>query len=148
MCHLQKKRDQSICRNYRGITLLSLVYQISSVVLIKRLTVYAEEILDQGRFRSRIIHQSPERCFEYNIDLYFLFIDFKQAFHSINRRQLFAALKTFGIPEKLIRLVEKSLKGSKGIIAVGQSKSREIHIKSGIRQVDALSAVASPTLCH
>jgi hypothetical protein len=38
-----------------------------------------------------------------------LFINFKQAFDSINRERLFAAIDKMGIPQKLIRLTRMTM---------------------------------------
>jgi hypothetical protein len=46
------------------------------------------------------MRQVMEKCCEYDIDLHILFIDFIQAFHSIDRTQLFKAIESCGIPEK------------------------------------------------
>jgi hypothetical protein len=46
------------------------------------------------------MRQTMEKCFEYNTDLRMLFIDFRQAFDSMYRNQLFMALESYGIPEK------------------------------------------------
>jgi hypothetical protein len=42
-----------------------------------------------------------EKCFEYGVDLYMLFIDFRQAFDSINRRAMLIALKKIQNPTKV-----------------------------------------------
>ena len=59
------------------------------------LTVYAEEILGEYQcgFRANCstidhiitIRQTQEKVYEYNIYLHNLFLDFKQAFDSVNR---------------------------------------------------------------
>ena len=46
-----------------------------------------------------------EKCFEFNTELHFLFVDFKLAFDSINRIELINAIESFGIPKKLVRPV-------------------------------------------
>jgi len=48
-----------------------------------------------------------EKHNEHGLDLYMLFIDFKQAFDSINMERLFEAMDKMGIPQKLIRLCVK-----------------------------------------
>jgi hypothetical protein len=45
-----------------------------------------------------VMRQTMERCYEYNADLHMLFIDFRQAFDSICRNQLFMALEYYCIP--------------------------------------------------
>lgn len=47
-----------------------------------------------------------EKCYELNKDLHILFVDFKQTYDSIGREQLWIALRNFGIPRKLVRLVQ------------------------------------------
>lgn len=50
--------------------------------------------------------QLMEKFYEYKKDLHILFIDFKQAYDSIDREQLGIALKNVGVPRKLVKLVE------------------------------------------
>jgi len=40
-----------------------------------------------------------------NMTLYMIFIDFKQAYDSINKNQLWVALEDFSFPSKLVRLI-------------------------------------------
>jgi len=47
-----------------------------------------------------------EKYYEYNKDLHTLFVDFKQAYDSINHEKLWITLRNFGIPDKLVRLVQ------------------------------------------
>jgi hypothetical protein len=47
-----------------------------------------------------------EKACEYNVDIHQLYIDYKQAYDSINRAQLVEIMKEFGIPEKFVRLVK------------------------------------------
>lgn len=93
-----KKGDKLQCGNYRGITMLNIIYKIFSNILLRRLSKYSEEIIGecQSGFRPGrstidqifVMRQSMEKCYEYNIDLHMLFMDFQQAFNSINRRRM------------------------------------------------------------
>lgn len=47
-----------------------------------------------------------EKIYEYNKENHILFVDFKQAYDSIDREQLWTTLRNFGIPRKFVRLVE------------------------------------------
>jgi selenocysteine-specific translation elongation factor len=59
-----------------------------------------------------------EKHNEHGLDLHMLFIDFKQAFDSINRERLFAATDKMGIPEKLIRLTRMTMCQTKARVKI------------------------------
>jgi hypothetical protein len=94
-----------LCENYRGITLLNVVCKLLSTVLLKRINIYAEEIMREYQcgFRSDrsttdqifTLRQTLEKCHEHGIDLHLLFIDFKQAFDSVNSKEIYEALETW-----------------------------------------------------
>jgi hypothetical protein len=55
-----------------------------------------------------------EKLYELNLDLHLLFIDFKQAYDTINNRtHLYEVLKEFGTPKKLVNLSKVTLQDSK-----------------------------------
>jgi hypothetical protein len=66
-------------------------------VINNRLTTYAEDLLiqEQNGFRRNrsttdniyIMRQILEKCYEYNIEMHVLFIDFKQVFDSDDRQK-------------------------------------------------------------
>jgi hypothetical protein len=102
ICPIFKKGDKLVCENYRGITLLNVVYKKLSGVLNERLKEYAEKILGEYQcgFHSNrstidqifIMRQMLDKHIEHESDLYMLFADFKQAFHSVNRKKLIEAM--------------------------------------------------------
>jgi sorting nexin-29 len=114
-----KKRDKLTCSNYRGISLLPTSYKILIRMLKKRLESYIEKIIGeyQSGFRpnrSTVNHlftlrQITEKCWEYNIDIYLCFIDFKQAYDTIIRKKLRMIMSTFGIPTKLSRIINLTM---------------------------------------
>jgi len=73
---IYKKGDETDCSNYRGITLLPIMYKILSNILLSRLTPCAEEITEdhqRGFRRSRsttdqifCIRQVLEKTWEYS----------------------------------------------------------------------------------
>jgi hypothetical protein len=65
-----------------------------------------------------------KKCFEYDVDLHALFIDFQQAFDSIRRRELLNAMEGFGIPRKLVRLAGLTMTECRSKAFIGGKTSR------------------------
>ena len=95
-----------------------------------------------------VIRQIMEKFYEYDIDLHFLFVDFKQAFDSVNRPALYRALKELGICDKLRRLVELITKDTKAKVKVNNRMTRQIEFTDGVKQGDGLSAVLFNLALH
>lgn len=84
--------------------------------LLRRLEAYAEDILTEYQTGFRrgksttdhifTIRQLMEKFYEYNKVLHILFVDFHQAYDSINSKQFWIALRNYGVPRKLVRLVK------------------------------------------
>jgi len=76
---------------------LNVTYKIFSSVVLEQLKEYSEEILGeypcdfrpQGRTMDQlfVVRQILEKCYAHDIDLHLLFIDFKKAFDSINKKK-------------------------------------------------------------
>jgi len=79
------------------------------------------------------------KCYEYIITLHQLFIDFKQAYGSINREKLILILEEFKIPRKLINLIGMTLRNTTGRVKVQNMMTEEFAINKVLRQGDALS---------
>ena len=99
---IYKKGEQTICSNYRPITILNIAYKIFTIILNNRLSKIVESKLSdvQSRFRPNrstldnifIVHQNLEKCYEYNIDLHNMFIDYTQEFDSIKINNMLECL--------------------------------------------------------
>lgn len=78
------------------------------------------------------------------MDLHMVFIDFKQAYDSINRQELWEILIYLGNPQKYIDLIKMC--NSKIMLKVKYQKelSEVFELKSGLHQGEALS----PMLCN
>jgi sorting nexin-29 len=115
ICPIYKKGDVTICSNYRGISLLCVAYKFSNI-LFNRLMPHVEATNGDyqcGHHNERstvdqifTVRQILETCGEYGKDTHHLFIDFKAAYESMNRRSLYAAMEEMNIPHKLIALVK------------------------------------------
>jgi len=95
---IYKKSDKTDCSNYRGISRLPTTYKILSNILLSKLTPYAVEIIGdhQSGFRHNrsitdhifCIRQILKKKLEYNESVHQLFIDFKEAYDSGRRENL------------------------------------------------------------
>jgi hypothetical protein len=116
---VHRKGDKTDCNNYRGISLLSTSYKISLNILMSGLSPYIDEIIGDHQCgfqhnRSSIdqifcICQILEEKWEYNEIVHQLFIDFKKAYDSVRRKVLYNILIQFGVPMKLVRMIQMCL---------------------------------------
>jgi len=142
----------SRCIYYRPITLLNVTYKIFAIILNLRLVDIIETELGdyQSGFRPNrsttdnifMIKQIIENCYEYNIDIHNIFIDYTHAFDSIKRNKMLDSLTQYKIPPNLIRLVKLTLENTMAKVKVNNTYTSEFRVESGIKQGDPLS----PTL--
>jgi hypothetical protein len=129
--------------------LLSNSYKILSNILLTRLTSYEDEIIGdhQCGFRCNrsttdqifYIRQILEKKWEYNGMVHQLFIDFKKAYNSVRREVLYSILIEFGVPRKLVGLIQMCLNETYSTVLIGKYKSDKFPIQNGLKQGDALS---------
>jgi sorting nexin-29 len=145
-----KKGNKMQCNNYQGISLLNVTYKIFTQLVAKHLEPYAEEMLGDyecGFYRGRSatdqifsLRMILEKSYEYNVNIHQLYIDYKQAYNSINRDQLIEIIKEFGIPGKLVKLVKMALENTNKVKIQGKM-SPSFEMVVGLRQDDALSTL-------
>jgi sorting nexin-29 len=114
ICPILKMGDVMTCSNYSRISLLCTTYKIVFNIFFKRLAPYVEDVIGdyqhgfhQGRSTSDQIfnlHQVLEKCNKFGIETHHLFIDFRAAYDSTDRCNLYIAVKEFLIPRKHIAL--------------------------------------------
>jgi hypothetical protein len=146
---IHRKGDKTDCSNYTGISLLSTLYKILSNIILIRLTPYGDEIIGDHecgfqRNRSTIdqtfhIGQVLEKKSEYNGTVHPLFIDFKEGYDSVRMEVLYTILIEFGIPRKLVGLIQMCLNETHSTVYIGTFQSDKFPIQNGLKQGDALS---------
>lgn len=151
ICPLFKKGDPLVCSNYRGICLLNIAYKLLSAIIRKKLLPFVEKELGQYQsgFRNNkstidqifTIRQILEKTNEYKTNTYHLFVDFRAAYDSIKREQLYIAMLEFGLPLKLIRLTRMTLEGACCKVKIQNDKSMDFQCNKGLRQGDGLSCL-------
>jgi hypothetical protein len=82
-----------------------------------------------------------EKCHEYNIDLHNIFIDFTQAFDTVNVDVIYNGLNKSNVSDKLLKLIKLTMRRNKMKVKVNNSYSEWFETKTGIREADPLSAL-------
>jgi hypothetical protein len=129
--------------------LLNFAYKIFAIILNQRLVNIIETELGdyQSGFRPNrsttdnifMIRQIIEKCYEYNIDIHKIFIDYTHAFDSIKRNKILDSLTQYKIPPKLIRLVKLTMENTMAKVKVNNTYTSEFRVESGVKQGDPLS---------
>ena len=78
---------------------------------------------------------------ESRISIHLLFIDFKSAFDSIDREQMYVAMNELNIPQTLIRLVKMIMSDMQSQIKIQSMLSAPFIIHKGVRQGDAVACL-------
>jgi hypothetical protein len=136
---IYKKRNATDFSNYMGVSLLSDKYKILSNILLSRLIPYVQEINGkyQCGFRSNIIYSAFIKYLKkrkYNEAVHRLFVDFKKAYDSTRREDLYNILIEFGIPMKMVRLLKMCLNETYRRVRVGKHLSGMFPVRNGLKQ--------------
>ena len=141
---LPKKGNLKDCKNWRGITLLPVVSKILGRVLIDRIRAGTDCKLrkEQAGYRSNrstidqifILRNIIEQCNEWQAPLYVNFIDFEKAFDSIHRESLWKIMKAYGIPDKIIAIVQTLYQDFECAVIDGNEITEWFKIKTGVKQ--------------
>ncbi|VDO71852.1 unnamed protein product, partial [Schistosoma curassoni] len=144
-----KKGDLSKCDNYRGITLLSIPGNVSTMVLLNRMKDCVDTQLrdQQAGFRKdrsctdqiatlRII---VGQSLEWNSSLHINFIDYEKAFDSVDRTTLWKLLRHYGVPQKIVNIMQNSYGGLHCKTVHGGQLTKSFEVKTGVRQGCLLS---------
>ena len=86
------------------------------------------------------IRQIFEKKWEYNKDIYQLFIDFEKAYDSIQIESLLDILIRFGVPKRLVRIIKTCLDGTQSKVTIGNILSSSFPIENGFETGKCLIA--------
>ena len=148
------KGDQLVCKNHRGITLLSIPGKLFARILLTRAipAIRSRRRPQQAGFmpgRSTTDHISAlrlmvEKAREYRKDrrLYIAFIDLRAAFDTVDHGSLWKILHLLGTPEKISTLFRRMYDGATSSVRINGKVSEPFTINSGVRQ----GCVAAPDL--
>ena len=146
------KGDRRECKNYRGISLLSVVGKVYGRILVERIRETTERKVgeEQGGFRRGkgcvdqvfALKQINEKYTESGKELYLAFMDLEKAYDSVDRAALWRVMEMYGVGGKLIKAVESMYEGGKACVRVCGEETPWFDVETGLRQ----GCVMSPWL--
>jgi sorting nexin-29 len=71
--------------------------------------------------------------------MYQIYVDFKQAYDSIQRNKLYTVMYELGLPPKLVRLVRATMTGTEAQVKVQTELTDTFEIRQGLKQGDRLA---------
>ena len=77
----------------------------------------------------------------FQLDISFCFIDFRAAFDSVDREQMYQIMKHYGLPQKVINIIRNSYDGFKCRVRAEGEKGRLFDVRTGVRQGDVWSPI-------
>ena len=90
--------------------------------------------------RCDLCHKTnPRKTKERNIQVHMNFIDFKSAFDTIWRKALWKMMISFGIDEKIVRIIENLYKDTECAVVIDGNITQWFSVKVGVRQGCLLS---------
>ena len=145
MILLQKKGNTSDIKNYRPISLLPIIYKVFSCILLQWIlqTLDFHQSREQAGLRAgfstvdhlHVIRQLQEKAHEYNISLYFAFVDYEKAFDSIEFEPIFHALKNHGVDKAYLDIVKHLYHEAISVIHL-HTDSKKFRLQRGVQQGD------------
>ena len=146
------KGDRGECKNYRGISLLSVPGKVYGRVLIEKVREVTEELVgeEQCGFRKGrgcidqvfVMRQLTEKFVSKGKCLYASFMDLEKAYDRIDRRAMWRVLEQYGVTGRLLEAVKSFYVDSEACVRVCRKESEWFSVKVGLRQ----GCVMSPWL--
>ena len=144
-----QKADLSECSNWRGITLLSVPGKVFSKALLNHMQDAVDQLLRQQQACLRpgrscadqifSLRQIIEKVTEGQRPVIVNFIDFRKAFDCIHRPALWKILKLYGLPKKIITIIQKLYEESSSAVKIDGDVSSWFQVVTGVRQGCILS---------
>lgn len=147
-----KGGDQSICSNYRGITISSCLGKLLATILNQRLLKYVgkHDLIPENQIGFLPNHRTSDHAFilksaidkymsQKNRSLYVCFVDFRRAFDSVWQRALLYKLQQLGINGLFYKIIKQMYASNQVCVRGENGLSPFFPSTVGVRQGCALS---------
>ena len=146
------KGSKEECKNYRGISLLSVPGKVYARVVVDRLQKVTDDAIgeEQGGFRKgrgcvdqiASMRLLVEKYLAKNRKLYAAFMDLEKAYDKVDWEGLWEVLTVYGVGGKLLMAVKSFYRNATASVKVGDKLSESFKVNVGVRQ----GCVMSPWL--
>ena len=145
---IYKKGPKTKISNYRPISLLNYDLKIFTKCLTNRLKPFMTNLSHENQYAkpgkqlfsiANLLRDLWWDASDSKIDAYFVSLDFKKAFDSIDQRWLSRVLHKMNFPTKFIRTINSLNKDANVRVLVNGFRTGQVPINKGVRQGDPLS---------
>ena len=145
---IYKKGPKTKISNYRPISLLNYDLKIFTKCLTNRLKPFMTNLSHENQYAkpgkqifsiANLLRDLWWDASDSKIDAYFVSLDFKKAFDSIDQHWLSRVLPKMNFPTKFIRTVNSLNKDANVRVLVNGFRTGQVPINKGVRQGDPLS---------
>ena len=145
---IPKSGDLRSASSYRGISLNSVVAKAYNKMILNRIKSGIDHRLriNQNGFcnnRSTVHILAVRRLLEgvkkKNLPGFFIFIDFKKAFDTVHRGNMFKILQAYGILDILVTAIKNMYINTQAKVLSADGETRSFDIQAGVLQGDTLA---------
>ena len=145
---IHKKGPKTKISNYRPISLLNYDQKIFIKCLTNRLKPLMTDLSHEHQYAkpkkqifsvANLLRDLWWDASNNQIDAYFILLDFKRAFNSIDQHWLSRVLQKMSFPAKFIRTINSLNKNANINVLVNGFRTKKVPVNKGVRQGDPLS---------
>ena len=145
---IHKKGPKTEISNYRPISFLNYDLKIFTKCLTNRIKPLITNLSHEHQYAkpgkqifsiANLLRDLWWDASDCKIDAYFVLLNFKKAFDSIDQHWLFRVLQKMNFPAKFIRTINSINKDANVRVLVNRFRTGQVPINKGVRQGDPLS---------
>ena len=140
---IPKQEPFNDIENFRPISLLNTDYKIFTKILTTRLNPILKDIIHVSQFAqpgrdiqemNSVIRDLVEDMERSCTDSFFVSVDFRKAYDSVNQDFLLQVMRQYGFPRYFVLLIKELFRDAGSHLFINGFKSSKIKLRSGIRQ--------------